>query len=298
MNFFTKPRLIGIVLVILGVLGYLAQKSNSALIAIAGIILFIAPSRHTDNMLELFISTIKAWKTIIITALYDAIYWLFVYGAVYFTKWQLQEKVIAAQSKAVLSGSMTPETAGATAEALQGFAITIFGGAAIVFALCLIAYTLARGMIWSTITDKKPDKKLFLKFLGANAGWWIIWGLLFVIISLSGKSNPATKQALFVLLSIAVYFTPIMQTIFIKTRAIGYSVGNGIAWGIARVHRFIVPYIFALIVLVIIYQPFRLLQNTRYLMPASMLFFVLYFAWLRIYVYGVVKEFEELKKLK
>ena len=298
MKLITKPRIIGIVLLVIGILGYLAQKSNSIVIGIAGIILIIAPTKHTSHVLELFIDTFKRWKIIIITALYDAIYWLFVYGIIYFFKWQLQKAAANAQATAVLSGVMTPEAAEPTANALQGFVFTIFGGAAIAFILCLLAYTLARGMIWATIADKKPDKKLFIKMLGANAGWWAIWGILFVLIALGGKNNPNSKMALFGLLAVATYFTPIMHAIFIKTRQIGYSISNGLAWGIARVHRFIIPYIFALIVFVIMYQPFRLVQNTAYLQPASMLFVVLFFAWLKIYIYDVVTEFEEVRKIK
>jgi len=298
MRFTTKPRIMGLVLLVIGILGYLAQKENSILFGIAGIILLIAPTKHTSHMLELFINTFKRWKTIIITALYDALYWLFIYGTVYFLKWQLQKAAANAQAKAFLSGAITPETAGPTANALQGFVFTIFGGAALAFILCLLVYTLARGMMWSTIADKKPDKKLFIKMLGANAGWWAIWGILFLLIALGGKNNPAAQQALLGLLVIATYFTPIMHTLFIKTRQIGYSISNGIAWGIARVHKFIIPYIFALIVLLIMFQPFRLVQNTAYLQPASMLFVVIFFAWLKIYIYDIVKEFEEIRKLK
>ncbi len=294
-KFITTPRTIGIILVVIAALVYYTGQPGSFGLATAGILLLIAPAKHAKAMFDLFIQTFQNWKTIIITALYDAIFWLLIFGAVYFLKWKVELKVAATQASSTLSreGLTNPELAHQTAQALQGFVHYIFTSAAIALVFAFIIYTLSRSLIWATIAKQKVNKKFVLKFTALNAFWWIIWVPIFLLTVIGSKESPTTtKQAIGVFLTLAFYFTPIVHTLYMKKRLIGHALGNGIAWGIAKIHRFIIPYTFIFIAYVILYQIYRIAENTPWIKPASILFVVLFIAWVRTYVYEIVKEFK------
>jgi len=292
----TTPRIIGIILIIIAALTYFTGKQGTFGLALAGILLIIAPAKHTQEMLDLFIKTFINWKTIIITALYDAIYWLFVFGSAYFLKWRVDVKVATTQAQATLSKEALMQSAAAasqTAAALQSFVYFIFISAAAALVFSFVIYAISRSFIWTTIAKQKINKKFVLKFVGLNALWWLIWLPIFLIALIGSKESPeTTKQAIGLLLTLSFYFTPIVHTLYMKKHLIGHSLGNGIAWGIAKIHRFIIPYTYIFIAYVILYQVYRIAENTPWIKPASILFVVLFIAWVRTYVYEIVKEFK------
>ena len=293
-KFFTTPRIIGVILLIIAILARYAGQQGSIGLAAAGILLLIAPSKHAQTMFDRFIQTFQNWKTIIITALYDAVYWLLIFGAVYFLKWRVELKVAATQASASISREAlaNPDLTHQTANALQNFVYYLFTSAVITLVFAFVIYTLSRSLIWTTISKQKINKKFVLKFTALNAFWWLIWLPVFLIFLIGSKESPATtKQAIGLLLTLVFYFTPIVHTLYMKKRLIGHALGNGIAWGIAKIHRFIIPYTFIFIAYVILYQLYRIAENTPWIKPASILFVVLFIAWVRTYVYEIVKEF-------
>jgi len=292
MKIITKARIIGIVLLIIGIIGWIIDTKGSFWTGLAGLLILIAPTKHAQEMLDLFVETVLKWKTVIITALYDALYWLFVYGMVFFSMWQINKQAMIAKSVSVLDTQqmMNDAVASQNLAAIKQLFWVFVVGVLVLFVLFIIAYALSRGMIWSTITAKKPNKKYFLKMFGLTAGWWAIWTVLFILIALGMKGNPAAKQGLYGMLFISTYFTPIVYTLFTEKNLVGSSISNGLATGIAKLHRFVIPYTYAFIVYIIMYQFFKLIQHTSFMKPAAMLFVVLYFSWLRIYVYNVVKK--------
>jgi len=217
-----------------------------------------------------------------------------VFGSVYFLMWQISIRGAAAQAGTTLTkeAMMQPDLVAQNVGALKSFITFTIVGAVIVMLFCFAAYVLRRGMIWTTIANQKPNKKFFLRFLRLNAAWWAIWLPIFFIVGAGLSRSPNIKEGLVGLMFIAVYFAPIVYTLYMQKHLIGYSIGNGIAWGIAKIHRFVVPYVYAIIVYVILFQVFRLFMNTMLFKPVSMLFVVLYFAWLRTYLYEIIKEFK------
>jgi hypothetical protein len=294
MKFITTPRIIGTILIIIAALSYFTGAQGAIGLGIAGIILIIAPKKHAQSMFDMLVSTFTKWKTIIITALYDALYWLLLFGAVYFLQWQLQIKALAAQSNNLITKEAIadPELVTQSASTLQGFVYALIIGGLLAILFSLLIYSISRALIWTTITKQKLNKKFFLKFLTLNSLWWLIWLPVFAIIAVGTQASPDAKGSLVVILLLASYFTPILHTLYMQKHLIGYSIGNGIAWGIAKVHRLIVPYTFAFVIYVIAYQLFRIARDTAYVKPASMLFVVLFIAWLRIYLYGIIKDFK------
>ncbi len=288
------PRIIGIILLIITAITFFANKEGWFGIGIAGIILLIAPTKHSQEMFDLFTESFQKWKTILTTALYDALYWLLVIGAMYFYQWRLTARAVALQATTTISKEalMQPETAAQGVASLQQLTFTMLGGGILLIVFCFIVYTLSRGMIWTTITKQKPNKKFFLKFLGLNAAWWVIWLTLFIMIAIGMKTSPNQKESIVTMLLVAYYFTPILHTLFTQKHLIGHSIGNAFAWGIAKVHKFIVPYTLVFIIYLIAYQAFRLFENTAFIKPVAMLFVVLFISWIRTYLYEIIKKFK------
>ncbi len=290
----TRTRIIGIAVLIVAILAYYAGWANGIPFGIMGLILILAPTKYGQHMYDLLTESFSKWKTIITTALYDSIYWLIIAGAIYFYAWRVNIKAAIAQASSTLTKTamMNPEIVSGNLDQLKGFVYQLIIGAILLLILGFIVYNIFRGLTWTTITGQKLNKQFYKKFFLVNAGWWAVWLPLFILIAFALNNKPEAKQGIAGLLFITFYFTPIMHTLYMQTHKIGQSIGNGIGWGIAKIHRLIVPYIFALVIYVIVYQVFRPIQATQFMQPASMLFVVLFLAWLRVYLYEVIKEFK------
>lgn len=287
-------RIIGIILLIIGILAYISKTKGGMGIGLAGLILLIAPTKHGRKMLDVFVETFSKWKVIIITALYDALYYLLTFGAAYFYYWRLQTKSLVLGAQGLLSreAAVNPELSAQAAGSMQSVFFFIIIGGILLVIFSLLIYVVSRGMIWTTITKQKPNKKFFKKFLALNSLWWLIWLPILAVISIGLKDSPYSGAGIRVILVVAAYFTVIVHTLYMQKHLIGYSISNGLGWGIGKVHRLIVPYTFAFVLFIIIYQVFKLFQNTAAIKPVSMIFIVLFVAWLRIYLYEIIKEFK------
>ena len=186
---------------------------------------------------------------------------------------------------------LKPEILGQNIQSLRGFVIHTITGAILLLILCLIIYTISRALIWTSISKTKLTRKFLLKFLGLNSVWWLIWLPVYVLVG-TAAAQTGIKASIVVIFIITAYFTPILHTLFTKKQLIGHSLGHGIAYGITKFYKLIVPITYALIIYIIIYQPFRLLQNTKFYQAATILLVVIYLAWLRTYLYEAIKKFE------
>jgi len=288
-----KPRIIGIIILALAITAYFFKISGAKLLAVIGAILIISPTKHSQEMLKLCIQSIKRWKTIILTALYDAVFWLITAGILFvFIKWESLKSVQAqATIKLTSEALIQTELLQQNVSGLQSFLIYSLIAGLIVITICLAIYTISRALIWTNISKQKLTKKFFLKFLGLNAIWWLIWLPIYFLIGVAA-AKAGTKIVILLLFAITAYFTPILHTLFTKKQLIGHSLGHGIAYGITKFYKLIVPITYALIIYIIIYQPFRLLQNTKFYQAATILLVVIYLAWLRTYLYEAIKKFE------
>lgn len=286
-----KTKIAGAIIIIIAIISYFKELQGAIALAILGAILLITPKKHAQENLKLAIKSVKRWKTILLTAAYDAIFWLLTSATLLLALKWVNIEAITAQAKATLTpeGMINPETAAETAKALQNFIIHSIIAGIIILIIILIIYTLSRGLIWTKIAKIKPNKKFFKKFLALNAIWWAIWLPIFIIIGISAKTN--IKSAMTGLFIIGFYLTPIIHTTFTKKQQIKQSLKSTI-YGITRIHKLIIPYTYAFLAYIIIYQAFRLAQSTKYFQTITILFVVIYLAWIRTYLYEVIKQFK------
>jgi len=245
-QFFTLPRIIGSLLIIISIIARMNRATQWAALAIAGAILLLAPTKHAKTNFDNFIKTFSSWKTIILTGFYDAIYWMLVFGGLYFFQWRLQLKAVATQTNAILSKAalLNPATSGVTSSAIKSlysFLIIAFISLIVYF---ILVYVVSRAFMWTTLAKQKLTKKWFLHFLGLNSVWWVLCSLpvIMVILGSSQVTNKAlaVQGGLFMSAAIFIYFAPFLQTQFTKTHSIKKSMGHGLALGITKLYQLII----------------------------------------------------------
>lgn len=276
------PRIIGTALLLITLFAWLGQARGWLGVGLAGIILLVAPTKHAQRMLDLFVDSLLKWKLLLTTALYDAAYWALLYGS-------LQAYILTLKNK--LAGMAIPTTgmllqgaAPETAANLKGILTAMLAGLALLTLLAYALYTVSRGLIWLRIAGQKPSKSFFKTFFALNGIWWAIWTALFIFINLGITDQPQLATSMTLLLVIASYFTVIIHSLFTKTKKLT-ALSEGVAHGIAKIHTLIVPLLgYALTIYVIAYQLFRLFPPSL-IQPLSIIFVILFMSWLRIYLY-------------
>ena len=159
-------------------------------------------------------------------------------------------------------------------------------------------YTLTNLFIWAFVTEKKKLKKPFVKkFFVLNMIWVIGWFALSMIIFSGLKSEVFLKWALSIVLIYSHLTTIMYISYFTKGNAVN-AFKKAFDIGITKIHYFIVPYIFAGILFVLMNKVIAPFQNVAFttLSPdlatiIGVVIFMFYGAWLRMYMYSFVKRF-------
>ncbi|MBI4145883.1 hypothetical protein HY489_00940 [Candidatus Woesearchaeota archaeon] len=293
----TSARLIGLLALIIGVVAQMAGYSGM-LVVLAGIILLVAPTKYCQRHLDMLVESLKG-RTILLVALYDALFWLLFFGSGYFILWRFNIAGQVAQATTTLTpqAMINPAMTLQNLESVRMLAWTLVIGLLILLLFNFVTHTISRALMWSNIADKPLNKSFFKRFFAVNGAWWALWLIPFCILAFALAKNPQLLAFAFIgLLIIASYFTLIVHVLFVMGKKVGVCISHGIAFGIAKFYRFLVPFSFALIAYVIVFQLFRIATYyapDRLLQPLSMLFVVLFLAWLRVYLYPVVKEFSD-----
>jgi hypothetical protein len=162
-----------------------------------------------------------------------------------------------------------------------GFIIAIF-----------LLYALVSLLVWGAITKKKlKPSKFELNFFLLNLIWIVGAGIIIYLMASSFKLE-SLALGLLALMLIYAHLTTILYIAYFKKKKIRKSIKSAFNTGIAKIHHFIVPYVFALavfIVLNIIIRPIGAAAQA-YMNIIFFIAFLFYFAWLRIYIYSFAKK--------
>ena len=292
---FSTARLVGLVTLVLAIIAHLSGAGSNALF-FAAIVVLVAPTKYCQERLEK-IAEIDV-KKILITTLYDALFWALFLVAGYGAAWKLRtlSESILGTTTVTQATMINPQTAAATLETAQGLVFTIVTLFAFLLVFSLLTNALTRSLIWSTLADEKWNKKYFISFLKLTAAWWAFWLIPFgiVIVALS-KNPPVLTWAITVLGVIGIYFTFFIHTTFLSRKKIGASISHGIAFALSKFYHLLVPLSFALIVYVIAYQALRAVQflPTIAAQPIMIAFALVFISWLRAYAYSTLPNFSK-----
>lgn len=300
--FFTIPRIIAVAIIVIGLLLRLdtTNFTNMAELwtgfIILGAILLLAPTNYTIKLYDKWLTSFKQWKTALITALYDAAYWILVFGGLFVVQSYLNTKSAAAQHAGLMSREALadPGTAAAATAAVQDLFGVFLASMAALLALTIIIYSLSRAFIWTTITNKKLNKKFILKFTGLNAIYWVIWMIplvfIFIAAAQSTQQQFISQSGMFLISLLFMYFAPIVHTTYMKTNSIGKSLSTGFGWGVGKIVHFVVPYAFIFLTMLIILKPAQYIIGLTFANFLSLILSVVFIAWMRLYLYSIIKD--------
>jgi hypothetical protein len=284
--FFSLPRIIGLMLIIIAAITFALQTVGGALaLLMAGLALVLARTAYANSVLESFIGSFRRWFVIITTALYDTVFWLLL-----FISGKTLGKLLVAIAGS-LTGVDTTAQGIAALEIVQAnnalirgaFAGVILSSLAWIIVLFL-AHTAARWLVWQAITERKA---LFKRWLGGNALWWAVWILPGVLFGLGLRPEYATigfglLSAIFIHLG-SIYHRALVHN---APRA---ALAKAFGTGLGRLHRFIVPYALALMTYIILFQPFRFIPLAgRSQIAVYLVFSILFLGWLRVFLDAVL----------
>jgi len=165
---------------------------------------------------------------------------------------------------------------------------------AVLFFLIMVAiYALTNMLIWSAITStdiRKQKPGFFIRYSILNLVWCAVWALLYVLVVWSVRTG-VVGYWLVAMALLYGHITSLVYISFFRRKKAGSAVKSAFSAGFARLQHFIVPYILAALVFVllnIIVMPFQRAYITQ-VTTVNFIIFLFYFAWLRIYIHSFAK---------
>jgi len=160
----------------------------------------------------------------------------------------------------------------------------------------IIASAFLRSLVWSRLTLRKLDKG-YIKRLFLLKLWWIpVWLIIMASVALLFKPE-VSKWVVGVIALAYFHFTAVLHLLFEKKKEVLPTIKKAFAAGIKKFHFFIIPYLLAAVILSIIASilyPLSMLQiNITALTGILVVVFLVFAAWLRLYIGMVVEGIEK-----
>jgi hypothetical protein len=235
---------------------------------------------------ELFESFKNLDKKFFVISLYDA---LFIASALFI--FMLGSSLLGKAISKLMPLASDPFGIAGTQVSLLFKAIAVLAiWAVAVFVAIVIAQTIFKGLIWTTIMGKKFTSRYFKKLFWVNVSWFLLWLVTSLIIyyGASVKYRIYVQGIYYLLL---FYFTTILYILFTRKNVIKRTISKALSLGVRKVRYFIIPYIYAVIIFVIISQLFRVINPaTKLGMFIGVILTIFFIAWMRLYIYSIAKD--------
>ncbi|MBD3361828.1 hypothetical protein GF358_03480 [Candidatus Woesearchaeota archaeon] len=187
--------------------------------------------------------------------------------------------------------ALSPEIISQQLGAIKTLAITFLIITIIFYIILVFIYAIFRAWIWTKLMNTKPTKAFVKKFYLLNllwiTGWAIIFGLGITAL------NPQYYTYLIAIITIAyIHLTTIMHHSFTWEQKIKKSLGKAFITGIGKIDKFIIPYIYIIVIYIVITKVFAILpQKSRYFMMFALI--LAFMAWYRTYMNDIIKQIEK-----
>ncbi|GEM_PF-6861612 len=248
--------------------------------------------QYLKNTFWQFIDHVTLNKKILLLTVYETVFWLLFFATSYLTSRILKKqaamlgKVNFDQLKIFTSQELTTTNITLIKTFLLK-SILILSAFAIVI---LLIYSIIKGLIWLTLFDKKPTKACLIQFFKLHLIWWLLLALPIMFILAGAQPEFRTYFVIF----FAVFYlhaTTILQAKFTQKMSLKDAFADILNIGIAKIHYFVLPYAFSLII-------YWLLTRLLYLLPsgsiallfAAILIGLLFICWFRNYLKSVILE--------
>lgn len=225
-------------------------------------------------------------KKFFVISLYDA---LFIASALFI--FMLGSSLLGKAASKLIPFASDPFGIAGTQVSLLFKAIFVLAiWAVAVFVAIVIAQTVFKGLIWTTIMGKRYTKKYFKKLFWVNVIWFLLWLITSLIIYYGARASYRVYvQGIYYLL--LFYFTTILYILFTRKNVIKRSISKALSLGVRKVRYFIIPYIYAVVIFVVISQLFRIINPaSKAGMFVGVILTVFFIAWMRLYIYSIAKD--------
>jgi hypothetical protein len=243
-----NTKLISIAVIITAIAAVFIKIPGSRILGAIGLLLLIlsfTSTKYVADLLTKYFGVFKQYKKIASTIAYDALFWAAMTGLAYAYRAVFEKKILTEYAKTGFSKEaiLTDQAmATATAESLRGIITYTIGGLITVIILAYIAYTISRYFIWTEISSQKRNKQTFWAYARLTGAWWAILLIPAAIIVGAATKTPAVTPLIAVFALIIIHFTNFLYTNLTKTAKAGHSLTMGIAMGLSKIHRVVVPY--------------------------------------------------------
>lgn len=240
-----NTKLIAIAVIVIAAAAFFMKIPGAMILGAIGILLLALPTKYISDLLTKYFSVFKQYKKVATTTAFDALFWAAITGIAFVYQKLFEKKLLAEYAKtgfskeAILSD---PTIASATAESLRGILVYTISGFAIFIILTFIAYTISRYYIWTEISSQKRGKKTFWAYARLTGAWWAILLIPALVIIVAAAKTPSVTALLAIFIVFAAHFTNFLFTNITKTSKAGHSLTMGLAMGLSKIHRMVVPY--------------------------------------------------------
>ncbi len=239
-----NTKLISIAVIIVAAAAYFMKIPGAIILGAIGILMLLLPTKYISDLITKYFNVLKQYKKLASIVAYDALFWAAVSGFALIYQNLFEKKLLAEYAETGFSKEalLDPASTAVLAESLRGIIIYTLGGLAIFVLLTFIAYTISRYYIWTELSSQKRSKKIFWAYARLTGVWWAILIIPAVVIIAAATKTPQVAALVLIFFIAAGHFTNFLYTNLVKTSKAGQSLTMGIAMGLSKVHRVIVPY--------------------------------------------------------
>jgi len=243
-----NTKLISIAIIIIAAAAYFIKIPGSLVLGAIGLLLLtlsFTSTKYISDLLTKYFGVFKQYKKVASVVAYDALFWAAITGLAYIYQKLFEKKLLAEYAKTGFSKAAMladPAIAAQTADSLRGIVLYTIGGLAVFAILTYIAYTISRYFIWTEISSQKRGKKIFWAYLRLTGAWWAILLIPVAVIAVASVKTPSVTALLAIFIIFTAHFTNFLYTNLTKTAKAGHSLTMGIAMGLSKIHRVMVPY--------------------------------------------------------
>lgn len=288
-NFVSPPRVIGVLLIIIGLLAYKTQGFfRTSMLFVAGLVLVLAGKKLAVKYWQEFLKSFRLKKEFLYTIFFDVLFWavLAVSVAVVARVLRTSAKELATVS---LQGRISPELISSNVAIMKSFLTTALIVVIIFWFVTIIAYSISRGLIWLNLAEQKRGNWVFfVRFASLNIVWCTAWLVLALFLLTSMKQN-ALPYVFLLLLILYPHLTSVLHYSYVRTRWLGSAVKNAFSTGLGKIGRFVHPYCYFFVVYIIISQAQKFARGRTGLV-ILFLIVLAFMAWYRTYLRNVLRE--------
>lgn len=245
---------------------------------------------YVQNEVRSFVSSFTCWRVIATSFLVDILYVFFLAALV-----RSSVSVLGSVASSVQDFASMPASE-ATLSTLYAFIGKSVGVFVVFLVIVLVAYSISRAFIWSSIVGVKFTKRLVLRMLGLNAVWLAGWLVVWLFL-LAGLRPSYAAVATFVVPIVFAVATAILHHVFAsdKQLRIGSALARTASMCLGKLHRLLVPLLLSALVFLAWSQVWRVIpavgSSVFRLFLIGIIIIAPFLAWFRNYLSTVVARF-------